>query len=840
MNYYEYHDPSETLEESPVYLAAKDLVQNGFQVIPLKKGLKEAANIQSIYDLISKPIHMLNFDFYFKGRDVDLGIIMDHNMEFIDVDPKNKPGVVEPILKAIRSGWPELFEKLVIDYTPSGGCHLIYRSEVTGGNAALAKVNANPNPLTFIERISRKNKQYIKISPSQGYELKQKNPFDIPFLSAEERNWLSAVCISFNEIIKPEVKKKEADREDSPWNSYNKTHDWRDIRNTLIDRNWSVYRDDTDKVYVVRPGDTNQKYSGVIFKQSNILYLFTPSTEFRNDIGYTPFGVYSLLEHDNDHAAACRLLASQGCGKNIFNEGQFWHRYKDKIKIKYTDLLTWFHSIGYRRYNGEVVQVINNIVHIVNDTSLKKAFLNEVEFEIQDEMYEKVATIFNDKGGLMSMLKELDDNFIRDDAESTWLFYNNIVVCVTAEGIEIKEYKSVDGYIWKTDILNRDYYGCDFEGCDAERFINILGGEKSASLKKIIGYTISKYKDPINPRAVIVMEDIDPESEGESQGGSGKGLCFQLIKKFRKSADYDGKNFRFADPFLFHNIEPDTSIIFIDDVDKNFKFSSLFSILTGPLTRNQKNKPPVVIPYEISPKIFITSNYSIGNMDTSSRRRKYEFPVVKYFGEQIDPITTFGRQFFSGWDREEWLRFDSFIINCCQLYLAEGDKRSIGCITDRSAERSLISNTNREFIEYMDNQLSVNFFDFAPLSLKRLAVTMPDGSYTTNAVDTVAYVHNIELPDYYFTYSKQIFAEKIAKMCNFRNLTSTRVTHWINRWAQSRGVEVDVSYKRGADAERHYRIISWDYRNISSEIKPKTEDTKSGHGFTPMSEFDGF
>ena len=835
MNFYEYRQPGETLDESDVYLAAKDLISHGFHVIPLDKGGKNPANIKSVYDIISHPIHLHNFDFYFKGRNVDLGLMLDSNMEFIDVDPKNKPGIEKQFLQALEAGWPELFEKLVIDYTPSGGVHVIYRTEIVGGKSAMAKIHASPNPLTIIERIHRGNKQYIKISPSENYTLYQHNPFEIPFITAEERNFICAVAASFNEVHIPEVKKKEAEREDSPWKVFNTTHDWKYIRNELIDRGWSVVRDNPGKVMVKRPGDTKQQYSGVIFKDTNVLYLFTPSSEFENEKSYTAFGVYCLLNHDGNAGLAMRQLSSEGCGKNVFDEGQFWYREKAKIKIKYTDLLSWFHSIGYRKFNNTLVQVIDNIVQLCEESDLKRAFLNEVEFEIKDEMFEKVATIFSDKGGLMAMLSELEDNFIKDTADSTWLFFKNIAIKITPEDITPFEYKTLTGFIWKSDIIDRDYYGTDFNGCDADRFIKILGGEKSASLQKIIGYSITKYKDPMNPRAVILMEDIDPENEGESQGGSGKGLCFQFIKQFRKTADFDGKNFRFSDPFLFQSVDPDTSLIFIDDVEKTFKFNSLFSILTGDMQINKKNKPGFNIPFETSPKIFITSNYSVGNMDTSSKRRKYEFPVIKYFGEDREPIQEFGRQFFTGWDRSEWLRFDNFIIDCCQKYLAEGDKKSIGNMTDNSAERSLISNTSRDFIEYMDSQLTVNFFDFAPYMLKRLTVNMPDGSLVTNAVDLQYYLDHPLNTDLYFAIKKEDFTAKVAKMCNYRNLTTTRVTQWVKRWADSRGVEVELSYKRGSDAERCYRFVKWNSHFLGKIVK-----NESGNGWEAKSEFEGF
>lgn len=823
MNFYDYYSPGETLDESPIILAAKDLLKHGLQIIPLKKGEKEpSVNIKSIYELISHPLNEKNFGYYFDNRDVDLGIILTDDMEFIDVDEKNKHGITKEVLRAVEMGWPELYEKLVIDTTPSGGCHLLYRSEQVGGKSSLAKVPGRPNPLTIIERISRhSHKQYIKIAPSDGYRLIQRSPLDIQWLTAEERNWLSAVCISFNEVIIPEVTKPDAEREDSPWNEFNRRNDWKYIRNELIDRNWKIVSEDDKKINLKRPGQSMQRASGKIFKEKNVLYLFTVSTEFEDGKSYTPFGVYTLFYHDGNIGLACKQLASEGCGKNNLTEGRFWLKYKNKIKIKYTELLNWLHAIGYRNHNKTIVQVINNVVDVVDESAMKRAFLNEMEYDIVDEMYEKVSTVFSSEGGLAAMLNPLDDNFISDTKHSIWLFFRNLAIEINSTVIP-HDYKELSGYIWKSSIIDRDFYQADFKECDGDLFLKILAKDKLINLQKIIGYSISKFKDPLNPKAVIIIEDVDPESEGEAQGGSGKGLLFQFIQQYRKATFFDGKNFRTTDPFVYQNVEPDTCILFIDDVEKNFKFNSLFSVLTGSLIINKKNRPQVIIPFEKSPKVFITSNYSVGEMDISSLRRKYEFAIQKYFGDEIEPIDIFKREFFSGWDAKEWLKFDNLIVDCCQRYLAEDNKKTIGNVTENSAERSLLSNTNRDFIEYMDGQLSKNFFDFAPVFLRSVSVTYPDGSSTSNAVNVRAYINHIDNPDYYLTISKDIFYEKIFKLCHSPKwLTTTKLTKWLKKWAESRNVEIDTRYKRASDDNYSYRIVSW--------VFPVDEKSGSGH-----------
>lgn len=405
-------------------------------------------------------------------------------------------------------------------------------------------------------------------------------------------------------------------------------------------------------------------------------------------------------------------------------------------------------------------------------------------------------------------------------------FFRNFAIEVTAGATTPHEYSKLQGYIWKSSIIDRDFYETDYTGCDADRFIEIISGEKKDSLMQIIGYSISKYKDALNPRAVVIIEDVDPETEGEAQGGSGKGLLFQFVAQYRKHAFIDGQTFHADAPFAFHSIDVDTSIVLLDDVNKNFKFTSLFSALTESLVVNKKNLKQFVLPFNRSPKFFITSNYSIGGLDASSMRRKYEFAIIKYFGVTITPIDMFGRQFFFGWDRTEWLRFDNFIVDCCRKYLAEINKRAIGNITIQSAERALVANTNKDFIDYMDQQLSVNFFDFAPAVLKTKTIKYPDGSITSNGVDVQAYLANKANPEYYLTMGKELFYEKIIKLCHLRHITTTKLTQWIKAWAGARKIEIDTSYKRNNDSERMYRIVP-SFENNKSEMDQN--DSKSGN-----------
>lgn len=822
-NIYEYLEENEVLENACL-LAAQCLIENGIQVIPVDNRSSKKAptpEIKSISEIRQRPINAHNVTFYFKRDYAGLGIILTKGMEVIDIDEKAYKGIAKKVISAIEQGWPELYEKLCISSTPSGGYHIYYYGEIVGGDAVLAKKMDSPNPIGFIERIDETNKHYIKTAPSEGYFYIQNNPLSMPHLTAEERNWLIAVCRSFNEVIIPEVKKQDVQRDDSPWKVFNEAKGFDYILQELVDRGWELGLDKGDRIAVKRPG-SNQAHSGSVWKESKVLYLFTSASEFEPGKSYTPFGIYAHYYHDGNIYNAMRQLAAEGYGVDISNEGQFWRKEGKKIVVKYTELVNWATSIGYHRYENEIVQVINNRVRIAELSDLKAAFLREVEPHMADHFYERVGTIFADNGGFMAMLPRLENGFLKDTADTVWFFFQNCAVKATKEGLQHVLYNQVDGLIWESSITPRNFYPTEYKGCDADRFIAILGGDQSDKLRQIIGYTLSRYKDPMIAKATVLMEDIDAENEGESQGRSGKGLVFQMIRRFRKAAQLNGKGFNFHDAFLWQNVDLDTDIIFIDDVEKSFNFQKLYSVITDGLLVNKKGIKQVLIPYEQSPKIFITSNFAVGSMDDSSRDRKYEFPVVKHFGSRHKPVDEFGRPFFEGWPEDEWQRFNCFICSCAVDYLRLTDRNNISVTTENSLDRSLQHDTSKEFVEYMDDLLQSDFHVIAPQLVK--TKTIHEGGLTiTNAVDVLSIMANQHNPDYYVVISKTEFLDKVKEAVKFKNLTMTTLSRWLKKWAEARSVEMDFGYKRTSAGARMFRFIFWPKWSLNSE-KDGTDD----------------
>jgi len=193
----------------------------------------------------------------------------------------------------------------------------------------------------------------------------------------------------------------------------------------------SVMMNLPDSIRLKRPGGV--QLSASLFKDTNSLYLYTTSSDLKPETGYTPFGIYAHFYHDGNIALACRKLASEGIGVNIFDEGRFWKRQRNKVVVKYTDLMQWLHYVGYRVYENEIVKITDNIVSIIEERDLRAAFLNEIEPELVDYFYDKVGTIFSESGGVRSMLQKLDNNFVTDTESETWIFFNNYAIVLTCK-----------------------------------------------------------------------------------------------------------------------------------------------------------------------------------------------------------------------------------------------------------------------------------------------------------------------------------------------------------------------------------------------------------------------
>jgi hypothetical protein len=180
---------------------------------------------------------------------------------------------------------------------------------------------------------------------------------------------------------------------------------------------------------------------------------------------------------------------------------------------------------------------------------------------------------------------------------------------------------------------------------------------------------LHSYKNNSNNKAIIFNDEVISDNPN---GRSGKGLFWNALKKIKKVQSLDGKTFDFNKSFPYQSVSTDCQILVFDDVKKNFNFENLFSVITEGISIEYKGKDSIKLDVTESPKIIITTNYTIKGDSASFNARKYEVEMSQYFSDKYTPMMEFGHELFNDWAQDEWARFDNYMIQCIQIYLKNG------------------------------------------------------------------------------------------------------------------------------------------------------------------------
>jgi len=309
----------------------------------------------------------------------------------------------------------------------------------------------------------------------------------------------------------------------------------------------------------------------------------------------------------------------------------------------------------------------------------------------------------------------------------------------------INDYKEMDGFIWERQIIKRKYHSTKLRS-DFEEFMHNTcrkDVQRTRAQKSGIGYLLHSYKDPNNAKAIVF---IDEQSSEGAYGRSGKGLVIKAISKIRNVVVEDGRNFDVGKNFAFQRVNADTNIVAIEDIREKFPFDRLFSIITEGITIEKKNKDEIFISFSESPKIVISSNFSIKGIDDSTKDRQFIVEFSDHYNKKNRPVHEFGKPFFEGWTEFEWLAFYNFMIECLQLYLKYG------------------------LVEY----------DYVNLERKQLIVE--------TCTEFAEFSDGIQLDQ---EYNKRELCEKFRREYNdFLNLTQRKFTVWLKKWARIKDYNV--------------------------------------------------
>lgn len=395
---------------------------------------------------------------------------------------------------------------------------------------------------------------------------------------------------------------------------------------------------------------------------------------------------------------------SIGSGKNLF-DAEALHHFLTEMG---------FGTYRSNEFDGTfLVKKEGRKIRIVNPKQIRKIcwhyidvdhkFVDQEERKIVKNEFQKNKSLFHKDN--LELLSQIDINEIKDDEKTSYLFFSNCILKITEDGVKKLSYDDIEGHVFDKDIIRFEIKADEVNNYSEDNeFLQFLRyicwdedvekrAENLNSLFTIIGFLLHRYKNPSLTKAVIMMDDYNGNGPN---GGTGKTLFANALSKVRSATLEDGKYFNIKEKFTLSSVTYDTRLLTIDDLPRNFDFEKLFPLITGSARVERKWENKITLPFEVSPKILLTSNYPFTRTEESYKRRKIEFVLSSYFSSSKTPESVFGHLFFTQWKQKDWEDFYLLMADCISDFLTFGIKEQEINI----AERTLKMEAHPRFLEY--------------------------------------------------------------------------------------------------------------------------------------------
>jgi hypothetical protein len=250
-------------------------------------------------------------------------------LELLDFDDRGSAW--DPFLALIAdNGLGDLWERVAGGYlerTPSEGYHVLFRSPHPSSSGKLAQRPKRPDELrherdrwqTLIE--TKGEGGYVVAAPTSGtvhpsggcYQLISGGVGSIASMTSEQRDSLLAMARMLDQKPRPvsgagSTPRSRAFYGDRPGDRYNAETSWEEV---LPAYGWRVHLRRGVSTSWTRPGKDEGTSATTNHRGSDLLYVFTSSTELDPDRSYDRFGFYAVMEHGGDFRAASLALAAQ-------------------------------------------------------------------------------------------------------------------------------------------------------------------------------------------------------------------------------------------------------------------------------------------------------------------------------------------------------------------------------------------------------------------------------------------------------------------------------------------------------------------------------------------------
>ncbi len=391
----------------------------------------------------------------------------------------------------------------------------------------------------------------------------------------------------------------------------------------------------------------------------------------------------------------------------IYQHSEFWFLNGDKVKILPDRLIELLAGNGFAKmvlgkeciYIRTENRILNEIL-IIEIKDFVMAYIENIapgknKSAIKRAVIRQAASLFS--SAQLEFLPTIKPLFQRDLKDKAYFYFRNVFVEAGTNGLNAHNYSELSRYIWRGQLIDHEIRISNTVSEFARVIENVCDQDANRinALKSAIGYLLHGYKDPSVTKAVIFT---DEKLSDDAFGRSGKGLIVHALMKLKSTLKLDMQNHSMDKAFPFQSVNPDTQLIWMDEVSKRFPFQRMFSMLAEGLTIEKKNKNEFFIPYEDSPKFVITSNFSISGKDDSSLDRQFVIEFSDHYNKNHKPVDEFGHLFFADWDETEWNAFYMLMMECCRIYLQYGLQRYNHV---NLKMKNLIDETCSEFADFM-------------------------------------------------------------------------------------------------------------------------------------------
>lgn len=229
-------------------------------------------------------------------------------------------------LLGVGDVWRSFHDIGYVEWTPSGGLHIIYRIEdhEVPSNYRIA---ASEGGAVLSE--TRGEGGYVIVAPTSGLCHSSGEPWttvtgqhgEIPYITWEQREALHlAIKTAINRAPEPEppVKPREIavlTGELRPGDDFNLRASWED--DWFTGQGWQVSHRSHSETFWIRPGkDPREGHSASTGYDNGVdrLYIWSTSTTLPSEQPLSKFFVYAHYHHNGDMSAAARTLRQQGYG----------------------------------------------------------------------------------------------------------------------------------------------------------------------------------------------------------------------------------------------------------------------------------------------------------------------------------------------------------------------------------------------------------------------------------------------------------------------------------------------------------------------------------------------